>query len=42
MRLVYQRQEPWGLADKHHLRTFSPTGRTDERVVAAVLEAEHW
>ncbi|MFF6787013.1 transposase [Streptomyces sp. NPDC012510] len=39
MRLVYQRQGLWGLVDKRHLRTFSPTGRTDERVVAAVLEA---
>ncbi|WP_314414864.1 Mu transposase C-terminal domain-containing protein [Streptomyces sp. DSM 40484] len=38
-RLVYQRQGLWGLVDKRHLRTFSPTGRTDERVVAAVLEA---
>ncbi|WP_329212963.1 Mu transposase C-terminal domain-containing protein [Streptomyces sp. NBC_01485] len=39
MRLVYQRQGLWGLVDKRHLRTGSATGRTDERVVAAVLEA---
>ncbi|MFG3013781.1 hypothetical protein ACGFZB_25740 [Streptomyces cinerochromogenes] len=41
MRLVYGRQGLWGLVDKHHLRGPSPTGRTDERVVAAVLEALH-
>lgn len=39
MRLVYRRQGLWGLVDKRHLRTGSATGRTDERVVAAVLEA---
>lgn len=39
MRLVYQRQGLWELVDKRHLRASSPTGRTDERVVAAVLEA---
>ncbi|GGT02885.1 Mu transposase C-terminal domain-containing protein [Streptomyces cinerochromogenes] len=39
MRLVYGRQGLWGLVDKRHLRGPSPTGRTDERVVAAVLEA---
>nr|WSW64724.1 Mu transposase C-terminal domain-containing protein [Streptomyces sp. NBC_00995]WSW71229.1 Mu transposase C-terminal domain-containing protein [Streptomyces sp. NBC_00995] len=39
MRLVYGRQGLWGLVDKRHLRSPSPTGRTDERVVAAVLEA---
>ncbi|MFD0449175.1 transposase [Streptomyces indonesiensis] len=39
MRLVYRRQGLWGLVDKRHLRAPSTTGRTDERVVAAVLEA---
>ncbi|MET8816693.1 transposase, partial [Streptomyces sp. NPDC004549] len=39
MRLVYRRQGLWGLVDKRHLKASSPTGRTDERVVAAVLEA---
>ena len=39
MRLVYRRQGLWGLVDKRHLRGPSPTGRADERVVAAVLEA---
>ncbi|MFI9650514.1 Mu transposase C-terminal domain-containing protein [Streptomyces sp. NPDC052040] len=39
MRLVHGRQGLWGLVDKRHLRSPSPTGRTDERVVAAVLEA---
>ncbi|MEV7144667.1 hypothetical protein [Streptomyces tauricus] len=39
MRLVYGRQGLWGLVDKRHLRTASATGRADERVVAAVLEA---
>ncbi|WP_432158871.1 transposase [Streptomyces sp. bgisy153] len=39
MRLVYGRQGLWGLVDKRHLRAPSPTGRTDERVVSAVLEA---
>nr|WP_241267623.1 Mu transposase C-terminal domain-containing protein [Streptomyces scabichelini] len=39
MRLAYQRQGLLGLADKRSLRASSPTGRTDERVVAAVLEA---
>ncbi|MFE2463645.1 Mu transposase C-terminal domain-containing protein [Streptomyces sp. NPDC059402] len=39
MRLVYGRQGLWGLVDKRHLRGPSPTGRADERVVAAVLEA---
>ncbi|MGW2892463.1 transposase [Streptomyces griseoruber] len=39
MRLAYQQQGLLGLVDKRSLRTSSPTGRTDERVVAAVLEA---
>ncbi|MCL7382516.1 Mu transposase C-terminal domain-containing protein [Streptomyces sp. 35G-GA-8] len=39
MRLAYQRQGLLGLVDKRSLRASSPTGRTDERVVAAVLEA---
>ncbi|MFC9652737.1 Mu transposase C-terminal domain-containing protein [Streptomyces sp. NPDC056937] len=39
MRLAYQRQGLLGLVDKRSLRAPSPTGRTDERVVAAVLEA---
>ncbi|MFE7541055.1 Mu transposase C-terminal domain-containing protein [Streptomyces platensis] len=39
MRLVYGRHGLWGLVDKRHLRAPSPTGRTDERVVSAVLEA---
>ena len=39
MRLVYRREGLWGLVDKRTRRTASPTGRTDQRVVAAVLEA---
>ena len=39
MRLAYQRQGLLGLVDKRSLRARSGTGRTDERVVAAVLEA---
>ncbi|MEU8472175.1 transposase [Streptomyces sp. NPDC029006] len=39
MRLAYHRQGLLGLVDKRSLRASSPTGRTDERVVAAVLEA---
>ncbi|MFF0647251.1 hypothetical protein ACFYVV_27010 [Streptomyces tendae] len=39
MRLAYQRQGLLGLADKRSLRASSPTGRTDEWVVAAALEA---
>ncbi|MFF9336158.1 transposase [Streptomyces albogriseolus] len=39
MRLAYQRQGLLGLVDKRSLRASSPSGRTDERVVAAVLEA---
>ncbi|WP_420167205.1 hypothetical protein [Streptomyces violaceoruber] len=39
MRLAYRRQGLLGLVDKRSLRASSPTGRTDERVVAAVLEA---
>ncbi len=39
MRLVYRQEGLWGLVDKRTRRTASPTGRTDQRVVAAVLEA---
>ncbi|MEW2435991.1 hypothetical protein AB0952_17830 [Streptomyces caniferus] len=39
MRLAYQRQGLLGLVDKRSLRASCPTGRTDERVVSAVLEA---
>jgi hypothetical protein len=39
MRLAYHRQGMVGLVDKRSLRASSTTGRTDERVVAAVLEA---
>ena len=39
MRLKYRKQGLWGLVDHRTTRTHSPTGRTDERVVAAVLEA---
>ncbi|WP_306339726.1 Mu transposase C-terminal domain-containing protein [Streptomyces sp. AS13] len=39
MRLAYRRQGLLGLVDQRSLRASSPTGRTDERVVAAVLEA---
>ncbi|MET9040090.1 Mu transposase C-terminal domain-containing protein [Streptomyces mirabilis] len=39
MRLAYRRQGLWGLVDKRTVRSSSPTGRADERVVAAVLEA---
>ncbi|GGM24073.1 hypothetical protein GCM10010129_80600 [Streptomyces fumigatiscleroticus] len=39
MRLAYHRHGLLGLVDKRSLRTPSPTGRTDPRVVTAVLEA---
>jgi transposase InsO family protein len=39
MRLSYRAQGLWGLVDHRTTRTYSPTGRNDERVVAAVLEA---
>ncbi|MFF7459390.1 Mu transposase C-terminal domain-containing protein [Kitasatospora sp. NPDC008115] len=39
MRLEYRKKGLWGLVDHRTTRTHSPTGRTDERVVAAVLEA---
>ncbi|MGV9884911.1 transposase [Streptomyces sp. NPDC003006] len=39
IRLAYRRQGLWGLVDKRTVRSSSPTGRADERVVAAVLEA---
>ncbi|WBO69791.1 hypothetical protein [Streptomyces camelliae] len=39
MRLSYRAKGLWGLVDHRTTRTYSRTGRTDERVVAAVLEA---
>jgi transposase InsO family protein len=39
MRLAYRKQGLWGLVDKRSMRSSSPAGRADERVVAAVLEA---
>ncbi len=39
MRLAYRKQGLWGLLDHRTTRTSSPTGRSDERVVAAVREA---
>ncbi|MFI6093850.1 Mu transposase C-terminal domain-containing protein [Streptomyces sp. NPDC051218] len=39
MRLAYRKQGLWGLLDHRTTRTPSPTGRSDERVVAAVREA---
>ncbi|WP_249126008.1 hypothetical protein [Streptomyces sp. A2-16] len=39
MRLAYRKQGLWGLLDHRSTRTASPTGRADERVVAAVREA---
>ncbi|WP_374109123.1 Mu transposase C-terminal domain-containing protein [Streptomyces sp. CC228A] len=39
MRLAYRKQGLWGLLDRRTTRASSPTGRSDERVVAAVREA---
>ncbi|MEU9376037.1 Mu transposase C-terminal domain-containing protein [Streptomyces sp. NPDC048255] len=39
MRLDYRKQGLWGLLDHRTTRASSPTGRADERVVAAVREA---
>ncbi|WP_327350303.1 transposase [Streptomyces sp. NBC_01304] len=39
MRLAYRKQGLWGLVDHRTTRSHSRTGRTDERVVAAVREA---
>ena len=39
MRLAYRKQGLWGLVDHRTTRGASPTGRADERVVAAVREA---
>ncbi|MEU2297761.1 Mu transposase C-terminal domain-containing protein [Streptomyces antibioticus] len=39
MRLAYRKQGLWGLLDHRTTRTPNPTGRADERVVAAVREA---
>ncbi|MFH8691363.1 Mu transposase C-terminal domain-containing protein [Streptomyces anulatus] len=39
MRLAYRKQGLWGLLDHRTTRSSSPTGRSDERVVAAVREA---
>ncbi|WP_456113445.1 transposase [Streptomyces niger] len=39
MRHAYRKQGLWGLVDKRCARPSSATGRADERVVAAVLEA---
>ncbi|MFJ8620793.1 Mu transposase C-terminal domain-containing protein [Streptomyces clavifer] len=39
MRLAYRKQGLWGLLDHRTTRASSPTGRSDERVVAAVREA---
>jgi transposase InsO family protein len=39
MRLAYRKQGLWGLLDHRTTRAASPTGRADERVVAAVREA---
>ncbi|MFD7958882.1 Mu transposase C-terminal domain-containing protein [Streptomyces ardesiacus] len=39
MRLAYRKQGLWGLLDHRTTRASRPTGRSDERVVAAVREA---
>ncbi|MGP4001140.1 transposase [Streptomyces sp. 8N706] len=39
MRLAYRKQGLWGLLDHRTTRASTPTGRADERVVAAVREA---
>ncbi|KUN01289.1 transposase [Streptomyces canus] len=39
MRLAYRKQGLWGLLDHRSTRAPNPTGRADERVVAAVREA---
>ncbi|MDH6613874.1 hypothetical protein M2163_000982, partial [Streptomyces sp. SAI-135] len=39
MRLAYRKQGLWGLVDHRATRATRPTGRADERVVAAVREA---
>ncbi|MEU6347172.1 transposase, partial [Streptomyces sp. NPDC046977] len=39
MRLDYRKQGLWGLLDHRTTRASTPTGRADERVVAAVREA---
>ncbi len=39
MRLAYRKQGLWGLLNHRTTRASSPTGRADERVVAAVREA---
>ncbi|SMF87511.1 Mu transposase C-terminal domain-containing protein, partial [Streptomyces sp. Amel2xC10] len=39
MRLAYRKQGLWGLVDHRTTRRPSPTGRTDERVIAAIEEA---
>jgi len=39
MRLEYRKKGLWGLVDHRSTRTHSPTGRADDQVVAAVLEA---
>ncbi|WP_437043996.1 Mu transposase C-terminal domain-containing protein [Streptomyces sp. enrichment culture] len=39
MRLAYRKQGLWGLLDHRTTRASNPTGRADERVVAAVREA---
>lgn len=39
MRLAYRKQGLWRLLDHRTTRASSPTGRSDERVVAAVREA---
>jgi hypothetical protein len=42
MRGRYRRQGLWGLVDKRATRGARATGRSDERVVVAVLEALRW
>ncbi|WP_405680192.1 transposase [Streptomyces sp. NBC_01238] len=39
MRLAYRKHGLWGLVDHRTTRRPSPTGRTDERVIAAIEEA---
>ncbi|GAA1934161.1 DDE-type integrase/transposase/recombinase [Streptantibioticus ferralitis] len=39
LRLAYRKQGLWGLVDHRTTRRPSPTGRTDERVIAAIEEA---
>ncbi|MGW7459958.1 hypothetical protein [Streptomyces sp. NPDC054797] len=39
MRLAYRKQGLWGFLDHRTTRASSPTGRADERIVAAVREA---